>query len=159
MLLALYAKTNLLHNRQKLCRAMLWRCQKEKCGLKTIKVTCIALPTTCMCMYMLHVCVLLWCCCKNPNRAVKLGLHSKFCTQYVEGRMEYVKNSDDFYELSQGGGSCSAVFLRKSAVLFWISCKSAKCKMQTFGENQKPSAQKNKTSKSCGVHSKPGSYW
>ncbi|KHJ93631.1 hypothetical protein OESDEN_06452, partial [Oesophagostomum dentatum] len=37
-LLVLYGKKDLLHTRQKLCRAMLWRCQKEKCGLKTIKV-------------------------------------------------------------------------------------------------------------------------
>ncbi|RCN24875.1 hypothetical protein ANCCAN_29419, partial [Ancylostoma caninum] len=37
MLLALFARKDLLHTRTKLCRAMLWRCQKEKCGLKTIK--------------------------------------------------------------------------------------------------------------------------
>ncbi|KAK6750531.1 hypothetical protein RB195_002481 [Necator americanus] len=38
MLLALFARKDLLHTRIKLCRAMLWRCQKEKCGLKTIKI-------------------------------------------------------------------------------------------------------------------------
>ncbi|EPB74578.1 hypothetical protein ANCCEY_06344 [Ancylostoma ceylanicum] len=38
MLLALFARKDLLHTRTKLCRAMLWRCQKEKCGLKTIKI-------------------------------------------------------------------------------------------------------------------------
>ncbi|VDO28298.1 unnamed protein product [Haemonchus placei] len=37
-LLELFGRKDLLHTRQKLCRAMLWRCQKEKCGLKTIKV-------------------------------------------------------------------------------------------------------------------------
>uniref|UniRef100_A0A7I4YPD5 BLM10_mid domain-containing protein n=2 Tax=Haemonchus contortus TaxID=6289 RepID=A0A7I4YPD5_HAECO len=37
-LLELFGRKDLLHTRQKLCRAMLWRCQKDKCGLKTIKV-------------------------------------------------------------------------------------------------------------------------
>ncbi|KJH47945.1 hypothetical protein DICVIV_05965 [Dictyocaulus viviparus] len=37
-LLALFSRKDLLHTRIKLCRAMLWRCQKEKCGLETIKI-------------------------------------------------------------------------------------------------------------------------
>ncbi|VDL79910.1 unnamed protein product [Nippostrongylus brasiliensis] len=37
-LLELFARKDLLHTRIKLCRAMLWRCQKEKAGIKTIKI-------------------------------------------------------------------------------------------------------------------------